>query len=88
MVLFPPNYKPQNNEPPMANRPIAIVTPEERLERCIQADILAHGSSSFRMKGLGDPLFELVCRRLYSEEIDGIDAPNPGRGIRTTIRVT
>jgi len=47
---------------------------EERLERLIKADILARGSSNFRMKGLGDPIFELVFRRLYGEEIDSIDA--------------
>ena len=46
----------------------------ERLDRLVKADILAYGSSKFRLKGLGDPLFELVFRRIYGEEIDGIDA--------------
>jgi len=46
---------------------------ELKMEKLVKSDILAQGSTMFRYKGLGDPIFELVFRRLYEEEIDGVD---------------
>ncbi len=46
---------------------------EQRMEKLVKSDILAQGSTMFRYKGLGDPIFEVVFRRLYEEEIEGVD---------------
>jgi len=45
---------------------------EERLHKLVKADILADGSSNFRYRGLGDRIFAMVFRRIYSEEIERI----------------
>jgi len=45
---------------------------EEKLDKLVRSDIIARGSSMFRYRGLGDPIFEVVFRRLYAEEIEGI----------------
>ncbi len=42
---------------------------EERMEKLVKSDILAQGSTMFHYKGLGDPIFEVVFRRLYEAEI-------------------
>ncbi len=44
----------------------------ERLSKLVMADILAQGSSNFRYRGLGDPIFAMVFRRIYGEEIDRV----------------
>ncbi|MDJ0841539.1 MAG: hypothetical protein QNK37_33840 [Acidobacteriota bacterium] len=45
----------------------------ERMEKLVRADILARGRSMSHYRGLGDPMFEMVFRRLYEHEIEGID---------------
>jgi AAA+ ATPase superfamily predicted ATPase len=47
---------------------------EKRLHQLVKADILAYGSSYFHYKGLGDPIFAMVFRRLYGTEIEQVDA--------------
>ncbi len=47
---------------------------EERLHKLVKADILAEGSSNFRYRGLGDPIFAMVFRRIYGEEIERVSA--------------
>ena len=47
---------------------------EKRMNKLVESDIVARGSSHFRYRGLGDPIFELVFRRIYGEEIDAIDS--------------
>ena len=46
---------------------------ELRLHKLRMADLIARGSSLSRYKGLGDPVFEMVFRRAYGEEIDDVD---------------
>ncbi len=46
---------------------------EKRLKQLVMADILAQGSSDFRYRGLGDRVFAMVFRRIYSEEIEELD---------------
>ena len=47
---------------------------EKRLQQLVMADILAEGSTAFRYKGLGDPIFAMIFRRLYGEEIEQVNA--------------
>ena len=47
---------------------------EKRLQQLVMADILAEGSTAFRYKGLGDPIFAMIFRRLYGEEIEKVNA--------------
>ena len=42
---------------------------EMRLHKLVKADIIAYGGSRFRLKGLGDRIFEVVYRKLYEEEL-------------------
>lgn len=46
---------------------------EERLQKMYMADLIGGGSSSIRYKGLGDPLFEMVFRKKFGEEIEGLE---------------
>ena len=48
---------------------------EKKLHKLVKADILANGSSNFRYRGLGDRVFAMVFRRLYSEEIERMGKP-------------
>ena len=43
---------------------------QERLDKLYMADIIGRGSSFFRYKGLGDPIFAMVFRKAYGEEIE------------------
>ena len=43
---------------------------EVRLRKLVKADILAQGSSAFHFRGLGDPIFAMVFRRLYGAELE------------------
>ena len=45
---------------------------EKRLHKLRMADLIARGSSYFRYKGLGDPIFEAVFRKVYGEEIEQV----------------
>jgi len=45
---------------------------EKRLHQLVKADILADGSSNFHYKGLGDPIFAMVFRRIYGSEIQKV----------------
>ena len=47
---------------------------EKRMIKLVKSDILAQGSSMFYYRGLGDPIFELVFRRIYGDEIDNVDS--------------
>ena len=47
---------------------------EKRMTKLVKSDIIAQGSSNFRFRGLGDPIFELVFRRIYEEEINEVDS--------------
>ncbi|MCP4380737.1 MAG: hypothetical protein GY798_04835, partial [Hyphomicrobiales bacterium] len=42
----------------------------DRLYTLKQADLIAGGSSAYRFKGLGDPIFAAVFRKHYAEEIE------------------
>ena len=53
----------------------------ERLDKLAHADIIKKGMSSIRYQGLGDPIFAMVFRKIYQEEIDNI----PGEQIRADI---
>ena len=44
----------------------------DRLYMLEQADLIAPGSSNYRFKGLGDPIFEIVFRKRFAEEIENI----------------
>lgn len=44
----------------------------DRLYQLKQADLIAAGSSDYRFKGLGDPIFEVVFRKRYAEEIERV----------------
>jgi len=44
----------------------------ERLFKLQKADLIAKGSSAFRFKGLGDPIFAAVFRKHYAEEIERV----------------
>ena len=46
---------------------------EKRLNKLVRSDILAQGRTMFHYKGLGDPIFEIIFRRLYQAEIDKVD---------------
>ncbi len=45
---------------------------DKRLKQLVYADILAQGSSAFRYRGLGDPVFAMVFRRVYGDEVEQI----------------
>ena len=42
---------------------------EKKLRWLAYADIIGQGQSNFRYKGLGDPIFSMVFRKIYAEEI-------------------
>ena len=44
----------------------------DRLYKLKQADLIAEGSSDFRFKGLGDPIFAAIFRKRYAEEIENM----------------
>ena len=44
-----------------------------------QADLIAPGSSNFRFKGLGDPIFEVIFRKCFAEEIENVDTARVSR---------
>ncbi|MCP4382161.1 MAG: hypothetical protein GY798_12240 [Hyphomicrobiales bacterium] len=46
----------------------------DRLYILKQADLIAEGSSDYRFKGLGDPIFAAVFRKRYAEEIEKVSA--------------
>ena len=43
---------------------------EKKLHKLVKADIIAGSSSNFDYKGLGDPIFAMVIRKKYQQEID------------------
>ena len=43
-----------------------------RLYKLYMTDLIARGASLFRYKGLADPIFAAVFRKIYGEEIDGV----------------
>ncbi len=43
---------------------------DKRLKQLVKADILAQGGSNFHFRGLGDPIFAMVFRRMYGAEIE------------------
>ncbi len=47
---------------------------EDRLKKLVKADVVAQGGSSFDYRGLGDPVFEIVFRKIYEKEIEQVDA--------------
>ncbi len=47
----------------------------DRLFKLKHADLIAGGSSPFRFKGLGDPIFAAVFRKHYEEEIEQTPQP-------------
>ncbi len=46
---------------------------EYPLYKLTMTDLIAWGSSYFRYKGLGDPIFAAVFRKVYAEEIERLD---------------
>jgi hypothetical protein len=46
---------------------------DKRLKQLVYADILGRGSSAFRYRGLGDPIFAMVFRRIYGEEVEQLN---------------
>jgi hypothetical protein len=44
----------------------------DKLHKLNKADLIALGSSEFRFKGLGDPIFAAVFRKRYAEEIERV----------------
>ena len=46
---------------------------EARLYKLYMADLIARGASASRYKGLGDPVFEAVFRKMYGEDIEEVD---------------
>ncbi len=45
---------------------------DKRLKQLVKADILAQGGSNFHFRGLGDPVFAMIFRRIYGAEIEQI----------------
>ena len=45
---------------------------EKKLDKLVHADIIKRGVSQFYFRGLGDPIFEMVFRKEYQDEIDQI----------------
>jgi hypothetical protein len=43
---------------------------EKKLHKLVKADIIEGGSSNYFFKGLGDPIFAMVFRKVYQSEID------------------
>jgi len=76
MVLYLASYDPEERTRKQIKEDlkIEISDPEldKRLKQLVKADILAQGSSNFRFRGLGDPIFAMVFRRIYGEEIEQI----------------
>lgn len=46
---------------------------QDRLRKLEKADILREGRNSFYYRGLGDPVFEIIFRRIYEEDIERVD---------------
>jgi len=46
---------------------------EKPMNKLVHSDILARASSMFHFKGLDDPIFGLVFRRLNQAEVEGVD---------------
>ncbi|MDJ0837092.1 MAG: hypothetical protein QNK37_11290 [Acidobacteriota bacterium] len=43
---------------------------EKKLHKLVKADIIAGDRSNYDYKGLGDPIFAMVIRKKYQQEID------------------
>ncbi len=49
---------------------------EKKLHKLVKADIIAGGRSNYDYKGLGDPIFAMVIRKEYQQEIDQVPIRN------------
>ena len=45
---------------------------DKRLKQLVHADILAQGETNFHFRGLGDPVFAMIFRRIYGAEIEQV----------------
>ena len=45
---------------------------DKRLKQLVYADILAQGETNFHYRGLGDPVFAMIFRRIYGAEIEQV----------------
>ncbi len=74
MVLYLAKHEPEERTRRQIREDLGLTMTEAKLEKrlkqLVMADILAQGSSDFRYRGLGDRVFAMVFRRIYSEEID------------------
>ena len=49
---------------------------EKKLHKLVKADIIAGGRSNYVYQGLGDPIFAMVIRKKYQQEIDQVPIQN------------
>ncbi|MCP4664688.1 MAG: hypothetical protein GY856_55615 [bacterium] len=77
IVLYLARHEPEQRTRRQIREDLSLTMTEgqldKRMKQLVMADILAQGSSDFRYRGLGDRVFAMVFRRIYSEEIEELD---------------
>ena len=59
---------------------------EQLLHKLIRVDMIGPGRNNFRFQGLGDPIFEMVFRHVYQEEIKEVDLTAIERDIQQELK--
>ena len=76
IVLYLAKREPEERDRDQIRKDLKLEIPHEKLtkdlHKLVMADIVAPGSTDFHYRGLGDRIFAMVFRRLYSAEIDRI----------------
>ena len=59
---------------------------EELLFKLYRVDMVARTSSNYDYKGLGDPIFDMVFRRMYQREIEAVELKDIERDIERQLK--
>jgi len=72
----------------MADLGLEISDPELEtlLHKLYRVDMVAQTSSKFRYQGLGDPIFEMVFRHMYEEEIENVPQESINQDIERQLK--
>jgi len=77
IVLYLAKYGDQERSRKQIREDLHLELPDNELElrlhKLRMADLIAPGSSFFHYKGLGDPIFEVVFRKVYGPEIEALE---------------
>ncbi len=78
VVLYLARYGKEERDRPQILEDLKLDISDEDLEsmlhKLVRADLIAGGSSNFNYQGLGDPIFEIVFRRTYQDEIERVSS--------------